>query len=274
MLADALPSSPKLTAAIDGIGLFGPGLPDWPTGRAILAGRADYVPHIFPLHAPASLPAAERRRTSKIIKLALTVGLEAAVAAGLEPASLPTVFATSNGDGYNCDEICSALASADRQISPTRFHNSVNNAPAGYWSIAAQAMPPSFVLCAFDASFGAGLLEALAQVAVDGMPTLLIAYDAEYPEPLRSCRPVLDSFGVALLLSPTRSAQTLVEIAVALTDEAADTLADERLEQLRRTIPIARSLPLLQAIAQGGGRRAVLDYLAPARLAVELGPWV
>ena len=40
-------------------------------------------------------------------------------------------------------------------------------------------MAPCQVLCAYDASFGAGLLDALAQVVVDRQPTLLIAYDSE-----------------------------------------------------------------------------------------------
>ena len=45
-------------------------------------------------------------------------------------------------------------------------------------------------LCAHDASFAAGLLEALCQVAVEHTAVLLIAYDASYPEPMRSVRPI------------------------------------------------------------------------------------
>jgi len=92
---------------------------------------------------------------------------------------------------------CKTLASDDRSISPTRFHNSVHNAPAGYWGIASGAMTPATVLCAHDASFGAGLLEALTQLAVDGSlgfergGTLLIAYDMPIPSrctPSGRCR--------------------------------------------------------------------------------------
>jgi hypothetical protein len=72
--------------------------------------------------------------------------------------------------------------------SPTRFHNSVHNAAAGYWGIATKSMAPCQVLCGFDASFGAGLMDALAQVALKRQSTLLIAYDSEYPEPLFSKR--------------------------------------------------------------------------------------
>jgi len=86
------------------------------------------------------------------------------------------------------------LASDDRQISPTRFHNSVHNAAAGYWSIATGAMTSSSVLCAFDACFGAGLLEALTQVVVDDTRSVLLACDTAYPEPLHSVRPIPDAF--------------------------------------------------------------------------------
>ena len=102
-----------------------------------------------------------------MVKLALAAGLEATRQAGADPAQLPAIFTSSGGDGQNCHEICQALASAERQLSPTRFHNSVHNAAAGYWSIATGATPASNALCAYDASFAAGLLEALTQVAIE-----------------------------------------------------------------------------------------------------------
>ena len=122
--------------------------------------------------------------------------------AGVEAATLASVFTSSGGDGLNCHEICQVLASADRQLSPTRFHNSVHNAAAGYWSIATGATAAANALCAHDASFGAGLLEALCQVAVEERCVLLIAYDASYPEPLRSAGRFPTLCGVALLLAP------------------------------------------------------------------------
>ena len=50
-------------------------------------------------------------------------------------------------------------------ISPTRFHNSVHNAAAGYWTIGAGCMQATTALSAYDATFAEGLLEALAQLA-------------------------------------------------------------------------------------------------------------
>jgi hypothetical protein len=216
------------------------------------------------------LPSAERRRCGPIIKLSLAVGQEAG--AGRDLSVMPTVFSASGGDGDNCHAICEMLASDDKLISPTRFHNSVHNAAAGYWSIAMKAMAPSSVMCGFDASFGTGLLEALAQTVADNAETLLIACDSTYPEPLRKARPIPDEFGVGLLLSPRRTSQSIARIRVALTGEAAEKMDDSELEKIRMLIPAARSLPLLRTIAGGESRTVVIDYLDDTRLAVEVSP--
>jgi Beta-ketoacyl synthase, N-terminal domain len=259
-----------LDCYIEGIGLLGPGFNDWPAGRAILTAQIAYQNQKTVLPSPASLPPAERRRCGPIVKLTLAVGHEAVAAAGLDVSTLPTVFSASSGDGNNCHEICEMLASDDRQISPTRFHNSVHNAASGYWSIATGAMAPSSVLCAFDASFGAGLLEAITQVIVDDTSVLLISCDTTYPEPLRSARSIPDEFGIGLVLAPQRSARSLARISVALTSDDADRLADNTLENLRTSIPAARGLPLLRAVAKGESTRLVIDYLETTQLSIEI----
>jgi hypothetical protein len=261
-----------LTAYIEGIGLLGPGLTDWLNGVAVLGGREPYQPHKTVLPPPALLPAAERRRSCAIVKLTLATGLEAIAAAGLDAASLPSVFSSSGGDGENCHIICEMLASNDRLISPTRFHNSVHNVAAGYWGIATGAMTTASVLSAFDASFGAGLLEALSQVVVDDTRSVLLACDTPYPEPLFSTRPIPDAFGIALVLAPQHSARALAQITVSLTEAGADRLDDSALENLRLAIPAARGLPLLRSIALRQDKRVVLDYLDSTRLAVAISP--
>lgn len=260
----------RLSAFIESIGLLGPGLPDWPRAADVLAGRAPYAPERTVLPAPAALPPIERRRTGPVVKLALAVGQEAVAASGREAATLATVFTSSGGDGQNCHVICETLASDDRKLSPTRFHNSVHNAPAGYWSIATHAMAPSNVLCAHDGSFAAGLLDSVCQVAVDATPTLLIAYDCEYPEPLYAVRPVPDAFGAALVLAPEANARTLARIDIALTEAPATALTGAEFEALRRSNPAARVLPLLQALATARAHRVVLDYLPDTRLQVDI----
>jgi Beta-ketoacyl synthase, N-terminal domain len=261
-----------LIAYIEGIGVLGPGLADWPSAAAVLAGKAPYVAAPTVLPAPLSLPAAERRRTVAVVKLALAIGFEATTRAGVERRALPTVFASSGGDGHNCHEICQALAGSDRQLSPTRFHNSVHNVGAGYWSIAAEATAAASVLCAFDASFVAGLLEALAQIATERTPLLLLAYDTQYPEPLHNKRPLLDAFGVALVLAPDARAPALAKLTAVLSEDGADRMSEPQLETLRVSMPVARSLPLLQKLARGEAGRVTLDYLEHLRLAVEVEP--
>ncbi|MGH8208762.1 MAG: beta-ketoacyl synthase chain length factor [Steroidobacteraceae bacterium] len=262
-----------LSAYVRGIGLLGPGLDDWLTGAPVLAGVTAYVPRATVLPTPAALPPAERRRTGTVVRLALAIGFEAVSRAGMTPAQLPTVFSSSGGDGYNCHEICQTLASGDRQLSPTRFHNSVHNAASGYWSIAASATPPSNVLCAFDGSFAAGLLEALTQVVVERTAVLLIAYDVGYPQPLRAVRPIPDAFGVAMVLAPAAGDSRAACITASLTDAPAEPMADPRLEAMRAAIPAARSLPLLGKLARQESGRVVIDYLEEQHIAVEVSAW-
>jgi len=264
--------STPLSAWVESVGLLGPGLADWPAAVEVLSGRAPYVSQPTVIPPLQCLPPAERRRTGKVVRLALSVGLEATARAGANAATLPAVFASSGGDGENCHEICQVLASAERQISPTRFHNSVHNAASGYWGIATGATPASNALCAYDASFAAGLLESLVQLRIDETAVLLIAYDADYPEPIRSARPIPDAFGVALLLTPAAGARSLAQITARLSLMPADVLRDARLEALRAQVPAARSLPLLQVLALAQRRRVAIDYLESQSLEIEVSP--
>jgi hypothetical protein len=257
-----------LAASLKGIGVLGPGMSDWAATAAILREEAAYQPATTVLPAPGVLPPAERRRAGRIIKLALAVGAEAVAHAGADARALPTVFSSSGGDGDNCHAICVTLASEDRQISPTRFHNSVHNAAAGYWSIAYGCTQASTSLCANDASFGAGMLEAFAQLAYGAESVLLLAYDADYPQPLRAQRNIPDAFGVALLFSSAGEDGSLAQLQLELSDQPASTLREQPLESMRRSIPAARSLPLLESLARRRSASLVLDYLDATRLAI------
>ncbi|MGP8035321.1 MAG: beta-ketoacyl synthase chain length factor [Steroidobacteraceae bacterium] len=264
--------SAALTAWVEGVGLLGPGLTDWLTAAQVLAGRTPYEPRPTVIPPLQCLPPAERRRTGRVVRLALTVGLEAVARAGADAATLPAVFSSSGGDGENCHEICQVLAGAERQISPTRFHNSVHNAASGYWGIATGATAASNALCAHDASFGAGLLESLVQLSIDETAVLLIAYDADYPEPMRSQRPIPDAFGVALLLTPAERAGSLARLTARLSAAPAQALGDSQLEALRAQVPAARSLPLLRALARAEPGAVLIDYLEGQRLEIEVSP--
>jgi hypothetical protein len=261
-----------LGAVVDAVALLGPGLAGWPEARAVLSGVAPYAraPSVIP--TPGLLPPNERRRAGLAVRIALAMGAAALEARGADPSRVATVFASSSADGDTCHAICEQLAGSDRMISPTRFHNSVHNAPAGYWGIAARCRAPSTSLCAYDASFAAGLLEACALAQSRGERVLLVAYDAPYPEPLRAKRPVPDAFGAALLLAPAASAASLARLSLALCARGPDGLADPALETLRREIPTARALPLLQRLAHGAPGAVALEYLEGLSLCATVQP--
>lgn len=259
---------------VEGIGLLGPGLDGWVSSRAVLAGEAPYQPEPTNLRASDILPAAERRRAGVPIKLALAVGQEAFVQAGRDTSTAATVFTSSGGDNDNVHAINSILATAPREVSPTRFHNSVHNAAAGYWCIAAKTHEASTSLCACDASFAAGLLESAAQVAIDRSVVALIAYDHPYPEPLKSVRPITAAFAMALIFTPQQSERSLAAIEVDFVSGMTNgtTMADANMEALRHNIPAARGLPLLAALAGGKDRHISIAYFAENHLNIRVTP--
>ncbi len=261
-----------LQVHLQGIGIYGPGLSGWSQTADVLAGRAPL--QLAPLQLPPieALPAAERRRAGLPIKLAFATGFEAIAQAGAEAATLRTVFSSSAADGDNCHAILETLATPDRAVSPTRFHNSVHNAPSGYWSIATACRAPSTSLCAYDGSFAAGLLEAATQAIQAGRPCLLLAYDTPYPEPLARLRPITHALGVALLLSPRPTAGTQATLNLSLGDAAPTPMTEPALESLRLGNPAARCLPLLQGLARGQAGALTLEYLDALTLHVAFQP--
>lgn len=259
---------------IEGVGLLGPGLDNWPASRATLAGNAAYCSAPTNMRASDMLPAAERRRAGVPIKLALAVAQEVFLQTGRDTKTAATVFTSSEGDCDNVHAINGILVTAPREMSPTRFHNSVHNAAAGYWCIAAESHEPSTSLCAHDASFAAGLLETATQVTVDDAVVALIAYDHPYPEPMHTVRPIAAAFGMALILTPRQSERSLAAIEVDFVPGRADEtrMKDAELETLRCGIPAARGLPLLSALACGKFTQISLAYLDDNHLNIRVTP--
>lgn len=271
-MSHAIPAPDSLSAWIEGVGLIAPGLPDWSAAIEVLAGRAPHQTAPTVLPAPALLPPAERRRASRVVRIALAVGSAAVADAGADASQLPAIFSASTADGHNCVALCETLASDDQRVSPTRFHNSLHNTPAGYWGIATGAQGASQSLSAYDGSFAAGLLEAVTYARHIDAPVLLIAYDAEYPPVIQAVRPIPDAAGIGLVLSPTPTATSRARIDVALSDAPATPLADPALDALRLAIPALRGLPLLHRLANGQAGQVQLEYLAPLGLSVRVSP--
>ncbi len=251
---------------VNGVGVFGPGLPDWARARPVLAGRQAYDPVSSAPPAAELLPATERRRATTSTRVALAVAQQALAGVELDPRGLPTVFATSSGNPDILHDLCAMLASGDTQISPTKFHNSVHNAAAGYFSIALGSQAGSTSICAHDATAAAGLLEAVTQVFASNGALLLVSYDMPYPFPLSERRPLTSAWGASLLLSAAPLHPQAVRLEITLPGAASgaleSTMDDAQLEAARAHNPTARLLPLLQALALGGRREVCLPFSA------------
>jgi hypothetical protein len=261
----------SITVYIEAIGVYGPGLDSWAMACGILATQSAYVPAATVIPVPNHLPPAERRRVGVAVKLAMAAATDALGQSTRQASNLLSVFSSSGGDGDNCHAICEALASQDRLISPTKFTNSVHNAPSGYWGIALQAKPASTSLCAFDGSFSAGFLESCTQSIAAHAPVLFIAYDTPYPEPLRATRPIAHSMGVALIVNCEATSATLASLQVSLDCAPVTAMDSIELEALRQNVPAARSLPMLQAIAMAcKNKKVVLDMFSNQQLCIEV----
>lgn len=259
---------------VEGVGLCGPGLDGWTKSRPILAGALAYEHAATRVPSIDLLPANERRRTVQTARLAVAVGMEALAMAARSAAATPTIFTSSGGDGDTIHEILKTLAAPNPELSPTRFHNSVHNAPAGYWSIAARSHAPSSSICCHDHSFAAGLLEAAVMVTTESCAVAVIAYDVQYPEPLGSVRAIGAPFAAALALSPEETLTAFASLDIALRPtRAAETKAKlPALDALRNGTPAARSLPLLEALARDAAAEIALPYLPEMELVLDLRP--
>ncbi len=240
-----------LEASITGIGFWTHGLPDWEAARAFVT--AGTLPAEAPARpSPQLLAPNERRRAPETVAVALDVALAACTAAGRDPALLPSVFASTHGDLAITDYMCATLVDAPRTISPTRFHNSVHNAAAGYWTIGAGAQAPATAISAYDASFAQGLLEALVQIATGTEAVLLVAYDSTATGPLGRTSPSSGLLGGALLLvrdAVAGAPRLSLRLANAGVDGVSDAPAAGPLAQLAAGNAMTPMLPVFEALA-------------------------
>ena len=254
-----------LSARIESIGFWADGLPSWQAAREFVATGAS--PETAPAKpSPQLLPPNERRRAPESVAVALDVALAACEAAGRDPATLPSVFASTHGDLSITDY---KLAHDPRAISPTKFHNSVHNAAAGYWTIGAHCMRAATAISAYDASFAEGLLEAMMQLHAGADAVLLVGYDTGAAGPLRSVHDSSGLLGGALVLSRDgRGPRIDISLGdISLGDGEAG--APGTLGKRCARNPMAPMLPLFDALA-AHAPRAVL-HAGPGRaMTVEI----
>lgn len=257
-------STPVHTVYIEGIGFWASRLPGWDNARAILRGEATApaTPQTRP--APALLPPAERRRAPDTVAVSLEVASRACEMAQRDPKVLPSVFACTHGDLAISHAICDTLASNPLLTSPTKFHNSVHNAAAGYWTIATGCLKPYTSLSGYYFTFGEGLLEAASQAIAEHSPVLFVAFDIEAKGPVGTMQPSRGVFAGALVIVPERGERQLakLEFSVRPTESERGSQARPENAALVEGNAMANGLPLFEALADGVDRQ-LIQALAP-----------
>jgi Beta-ketoacyl synthase, N-terminal domain len=188
--------------ALEGVAFWHTRLPGWASARAVICGEQDAPTTAATRPTPGLLAPTERRRAPDSVAVALEVAARACEAAGRTPAQLRSVFASTYGDLGISDYMCATLAATPTQISPTKFHNSVHNAAAGYWSIGTASHASYTALSAYRYTFASGMLEAATQVVCEGGPVLCVAFDVQSSGPFGTVAPSRGLLGVALVLAP------------------------------------------------------------------------
>lgn len=256
---------------VNKIGFYTPGITSWPDAVVALTDNNDYSPQNFEKITLTILQANERRRTTNLIKLALTVAQQVTLDSDSDLSQVSTVFAASDGDHDVIQRICIALTQAEHPVSPTIFHNSVHNAPAGYWAIAINSMQESTSLSASDNSFSAGLLEAGSIVVAENKAVLLIAYDFPPRAPMSDLRQVTQVFATSFWLTPEKTKHSLATINMELLPETEETQCQQKnWERLRVDNPAARSIPLLQLLANKQSGTVILPGVRNTALKLEI----
>lgn len=196
-----------LRVAIEGVSFWASRLPGWEIARAVIRGDQPAPETSSPRPSPTLLAPTERRRAPDTVAVALEVAARACEAAGRKPSDLPSVFASTHGDLAISDYMCSTLVSTPTLISPIKFHNSVHNAAAGYWSIGTGSLAPYTAISAYEYTFAAGLVEAATQAVCEHRPVLYVAFDIEAKGALASMAPSRGLLGAALVLAPVSQSQ-------------------------------------------------------------------
>ena len=258
------------TAFVDGIAFWAPRTPGWDIARPVLRGERLANPQPAPRPAPGILAATERRRAPDTVAIALEVAVRACESAGTDPRELPSVFACTEGDTAISDYMCETLARTPTLISPIRFHNSVHNAAAGYWSIGTGCTQPYTALTAHRDTFGEGLLEALVQAEAGGRPTLLVAYDIESRGPLATMAPSRGIVGAGLVLAPAAGDRSMARLRWRAVPGSERTVVEPRNAELVAGSAMAHCLPFLETMAQEQDRRIRLGLSPSLSLEIQL----
>jgi Beta-ketoacyl synthase, N-terminal domain len=256
----------------EGVAFWASRLPGWDAARAVMRGEQAAPETSSPRPAPALLGPTERRRAPDTVAIALEVAARACAAAGRSPTDLPAVFASTHGDLAISDYMCATLVDTPTLISPIKFHNSVHNAAAGYWSIGTSSHATYTAISAFHHTFGAGLLEAAVQLACEQQPVLYVAFDVESKGALSTMAPSRGLLGVGLVLAPVGAARPgCRRLTMRVADESCKPTAPRTAAAaLVADNALAPCMPLMEALALDSPSNVVLALGERTVLHVEV----
>lgn len=258
---------------VESVAFWSPRLPGWDIARAVIRGDAEAPAATISRPAPTLLAPTERRRAPDTVAVALEVAARACEAAQRSPAELPSVFASTHGDLAISDYMCATLVNTPTLISPIKFHNSVHNAAAGYWSIGTGSYAPYTAISAYEHTFGAGLLEAVSQVVCENKPVLYVAFDIEARGPLATMAPSRGVLGVALIIAPQgREGRCRLALQVESADAVYPTPPRSAAAALVADNALAPCLPLLEALAGNESTAVQLALGERTALHVHVSP--
>lgn len=144
------------------------------------------------------LPALQRRRLSRLARMAFSVGWPLAE----RREKLPLVFVSRHGETPRTFDILRDLA-ANEPLSPTQFSLSVHNAVIGLWSIMRGETSEMTALAAAGDGLEHGVLEAGTLLAEGAAAVLLIVTEESPPA---AYAPWIDDvpfpYALGLLLTP------------------------------------------------------------------------
>lgn len=237
-----------MRVSVDAVGVLAPGLPDWEALRAVLSSQCRFVSSPLEAPQPNCLAPAERRRSSPTVRLAIAVAEQTFRQTALAPQDMAMVFSSYEAAGVITHQLCEVLAGS-REVSPTQFHNSVHNAPSGYYSIAMNAQRAASSICRGEWSFAAGLLNAAAQAVADQLPVLYVCYDSPLPSPMCEVMPVVDAMAIALVLTPHAGPTSLATWELAIAPRRGAATWHEWIPSEWHANACARGFALLESLA-------------------------
>lgn len=243
-----------LQCAISGIGAWGPGFNSWPELQTLLTEdrlAPDPVPAcVSP--KPLIIPANERRRAPLPVRAAVEVSSQALDQSTLPAEGVACVFGSGLGDTEITDYMCRVLITAEKQLSPTKFHNSVHNAAAGYWTISTGCMKSANSIAGYKETAGLALLEGVTLCVLEQEPVLVTLFDTAAHSAYQQIFNCQHSFAAAIVLNPMHMLPVNPLAIVTLTQTTSTTPTyfwqSNLFNELYSNNPAAQILALLDAL--------------------------